>query len=115
MSVIFKIRCTRKHGMNDKKIFKRVIIAILILPTIGLLVKQSMVDNRIDNDFSSVYSREKYKKSVKVKLPKSSIKTQYILLNSFGKFHTTNNSSYFNKISCAKLITRLSINNARKF
>lgn len=42
------------------------IMVIFVLCIIGLFIKQSIVDNKINNDFSSVYSNEKYKDVVKV-------------------------------------------------
>ncbi|MDR7857849.1 hypothetical protein [Tissierella sp.] len=58
--------------MSNKKILKRIMICIiivistLILCIIGLLIKQSRMDKKINNDFSNIYSNEKYKKVVAV-------------------------------------------------
>ena len=59
-------------NMSNKKILKRImiciiiVIATLILCIIGLLIKQSRVDKKINNDFSNIYSNERYKKVVAV-------------------------------------------------
>lgn len=55
-----------------RKVLKKIILIISILMTIivlsiiGLLTKQSIVDKKINNSFSSVYSNEKYKRALVV-------------------------------------------------
>lgn len=55
-----------------RKVLKKIILvisilmAIIFLSIIGLLTKQSIVDKKINNSFSSVYSNEKYKTAVVV-------------------------------------------------
>lgn len=81
--------------MKNERILKKImlvisiIIAIFILGVIGLFIKLDIVSHKINNDFSNIYSNEKYKNPVTVnglEVIKQEVSCGYACIEMFAKW-----------------------------